>query len=110
MLEKRLGKRISFGTAGLRATVAAGFACMNDLIIIQTTQGFCKHLLVTEKDARRRGVVIGHDHRNGSEQFARLAAGVFIAEGVRVYLFDRLVHTPMVVRLRSSCRSPCRSA
>jgi phosphomannomutase len=37
-LSKRLLKRINFGTAGLRSRMGAGFAYMNDLIIIQTTQ------------------------------------------------------------------------
>lgn len=120
-LEKRLGKRIQFGTAGafgavvgvpvgrwltcrlvgLRGAVAAGFACMNDLVIVQATQGFCQHLLLSDPTTRRAGVVIGHDHRHGSEQFARLAAGVFVQAGVRVHWFNQLVHTPMVVRRAS---------
>jgi phosphomannomutase len=37
-LSKRLLKRINFGTAGLRSKMGAGFAYMNNLIIIQTTQ------------------------------------------------------------------------
>jgi hypothetical protein len=37
-LRARLEQRIDFGTAGLRARMAAGFACMNELIIVQTTQ------------------------------------------------------------------------
>ena len=39
-LSKRLLKRINFGTAGLRSRMGAGFAYMNNLIIIQTTQVF----------------------------------------------------------------------
>ena len=39
-------KRISFGTAGLRGRMGAGFACMNDLVIIQTSQGLLKYLKV----------------------------------------------------------------
>lgn len=37
-LRARMEPRIDFGTAGLRAKMAAGFACMNELVIIQTTQ------------------------------------------------------------------------
>jgi len=37
-LDKRMTKRIEFGTAGLRALMAAGFSCMNELIILQTSQ------------------------------------------------------------------------
>ena len=37
-LQKRLGSRIEFGTAGLRGRMEAGFSRMNDLIIIQASQ------------------------------------------------------------------------
>jgi phosphomannomutase len=38
MLEKLLGKRLEFGTAGLRAAMGPGYNAMNDLVVIQTTQ------------------------------------------------------------------------
>jgi hypothetical protein len=37
-LQKRLGTRIEFGTAGLRGRMEAGFSRMNDLTIIQASQ------------------------------------------------------------------------
>lgn len=37
-LKKRFGKRISFGTAGLRSRMGGGYAFMNDLVILQTCQ------------------------------------------------------------------------
>ncbi|VDB85543.1 unnamed protein product [Peniophora sp. CBMAI 1063] len=43
-LEKRLRTRIEFGTAGLRGRMEAGWSRMNDLIIIQSSQGLVKHL------------------------------------------------------------------
>ena len=39
-----LKKRIAFGTAGLRAKMAAGYNSMNDIVILQTTQGIVKYL------------------------------------------------------------------
>ncbi|XP_037784732.1 glucose 1,6-bisphosphate synthase-like [Penaeus monodon] len=37
-LEKTMVHRMVFGTAGLRGRMGAGYALMNDLVIIQTSQ------------------------------------------------------------------------
>ncbi|KAG0241492.1 hypothetical protein B0O80DRAFT_443510 [Mortierella sp. GBAus27b] len=95
-LEVRLRHRIEFGTAGLRAAMEAGFSRMNDLTVIQASQGLCLYVLENVKDAKERGVVIGHDHRHHSSDFARLTAGVFLSKGFKVYAYKDLVHTPMV--------------
>jgi len=101
-LEKRLLNRIEFGTAGLRATCGAGFACMNDLIVIQTSQGLCEYVKKQVIDANSRGVVIGYDHRKHSERWAAMTANVFAERGVRVILLRGHVHTPLLVRFTSS--------
>jgi phosphoglucomutase len=44
-LRERLTVRISFGTAGLRGAMQAGFSSMNDLTVIQASQGFVTYLL-----------------------------------------------------------------
>ncbi len=44
-LERRMRPRLEFGTAGLRAAMGAGLARMNELTVIQATQGVCAHLL-----------------------------------------------------------------
>ncbi|TFK42809.1 hypothetical protein BDQ12DRAFT_624115 [Crucibulum laeve] len=95
-LEKRMRYRIEFGTAGLRGRMEAGWSRMNDLIIIQASQGLCAYVKQHVSDASSRGVVIGHDHRHNSRQWAQLTAAAFIANDMKVYLFDGLVHTPMV--------------
>lgn len=69
-LSKILLKRISFGTAGLRGRMAAGYTCMNDLVIVQTAQGLLKHL--EENDTERlnsNGIVIGYDGRYNSKRY-----------------------------------------
>jgi hypothetical protein len=43
-LEKVLGRRLAFGTAGLRGPMGPGYNCMNDLVILQTTQGLAVYL------------------------------------------------------------------
>ncbi|KAJ8256712.1 hypothetical protein COCON_G00188640 [Conger conger] len=101
-LRCRLGSRMSFGTAGLRAPMGAGFALINDLTIIQSTQGLYKYCAIAFPDLHSRGLVIGYDTRGqeasgcSSERLARLAAAVLLGRGIRVYLFSTYVPTPFV--------------
>ncbi|KAJ1505896.1 Phosphoglucomutase-3 [Coelomomyces lativittatus] len=110
-LAKRLTPRISFGTAGLRSSMEAGFARINDLTVIQASQGVAAYFL--QENPTAPSVVIGFDHRerkeNGlsSKRFARLTAAVFLKKGFKVYLFKNFVHTPMVpfgvTKLKATC-------
>ena len=97
-LDLILRSRLTFGTAGLRAQMGAGFARLNSLTIIQTSQGLAQYLLEEEENttAATAGVVIGYDARRNSKKFAELAAAAFMAKGIRVLWFEDLVHTPMV--------------
>ncbi|XP_040003225.1 phosphoglucomutase-2 [Xiphias gladius] len=101
-LKKYFSSRMEFGTAGLRAAMGPGISCMNDLTIIQTTQGFCHYLEESFGNLKERGVVIGYDARahppsgGSSKHFASLAAAVFISRGVPVHLFSDITPTPFV--------------
>lgn len=97
-LSKILGERIAFGTAGLRGEMAAGYANMNYVTVQQTSQGLAKYLLEVfgDTECEKRGVVIGYDGRHNSFGFAHITAATFKFYGVRTYLFDRMVCTPMV--------------
>ncbi|XP_029000176.1 phosphoglucomutase-2 [Betta splendens] len=101
-LKKCFSSRMEFGTAGLRAVMGPGISCMNDLTIIQTTQGFCQYLEDSFGNLKERGVVIGYDARahpasgGSSKRFASLAAAVFISRGVPVHLFSDITPTPFV--------------
>uniref|UniRef100_A0A8C4RRP8 Phosphoglucomutase 2 n=1 Tax=Erpetoichthys calabaricus TaxID=27687 RepID=A0A8C4RRP8_ERPCA len=96
------GSRMDFGTAGLRSAMGAGTSRMNDLTVIQTTQGFCRYLEQHFIDLKERGVVIGFDARahpasgGNSKRFATLAATVFVSHGVPVFLFSSITPTPFV--------------
>lgn len=94
-LEKRLRKRIAFGTAGLRAAMEAGFSRMNAVTVIQASQGLAAYILENISAAEERGVVIGRDARKNSKYFANLTAAAFLNRGFKVYYLG-LVHTPMV--------------
>ncbi|KAI9512434.1 hypothetical protein F5148DRAFT_1279773 [Russula earlei] len=89
-LKKRLGSRIAFGTAGLRGRMEAGWSRMNDLIVIQASQGLAAYVLEHVENARDRGAVIGYDHRHNSERWARLTAAAFIDKGIKTYLYRGL--------------------
>ena len=96
-LEALVGSRLTFGTAGLRARMGAGFSRLNSLTIIQTSQGLAQYLIEEENAlATTAGVVVGYDARHNSKKFAQLAAAAFIAKGIKVLWFEDLVHTPMV--------------
>lgn len=95
-LDTLLDTRISFGTAGLRAKMEAGFARMNDVTVLQASIGLAAYVKREVPDALAKGAVIGHDHRHNSERFAKLTALAFVAQGFKVYLYKGLVHTPLV--------------
>lgn len=98
VLQKLIGKRLLFGTAGIRGAMGPGFGQMNDLVIIQTSQGLASYIVESlgESVAQRRGVIIGNDARHNSARFARLAALAFLQRSIPVYFCHEIVATPMV--------------
>lgn len=49
--------------------MSAGYSCMNDLVIIQTGQGFLKYLEQYKSDVlKRNGIVVGYDGRHNSKR------------------------------------------
>ncbi len=84
---------LTFGTGGLRGTLGAGTAHMNYYVVRKATYGFGKYL-ETFENAHNRGVVIAHDNRAYSKEFALDTARVFSSMGFKVYLFEDLRPTP----------------
>ncbi|XP_050504294.1 phosphopentomutase [Diabrotica virgifera virgifera] len=96
-INKILTKRLGFGTAGLRGKMGVGYACMNDLVIIQTAQGFFNYLVkLDEKLLKSNGIVIGYDGRHNSRRWAELTASVFLHAGYPVKLFSTICPTPFI--------------
>ncbi|KPI87989.1 phosphomannomutase-like protein [Leptomonas seymouri] len=96
-LQKILGERMQFGTAGLRSTMGPGNAHMNCLTVLQTAQGLAAYL--REKysaNELNRGVVIGYDGRHNSRLFAEMTATVMHQQGLKTYLYRRCSPTPFV--------------
>ena len=86
------GSTLQFGTAGLRGIMAPGPACLNIFTVAQATQGMAN--LILGVDGAESGVAIAYDTRNRSELFAKTAAAVLAANGIRVFLFDGPRPTP----------------
>ena len=92
-LEARFESELTFGTAGIRAEVAAGPARMNRAVVIRTTYGLAKHL----HDNGLNGiVVVGFDARPSSRVFAADVIGVLAASGIEVRFFPDVTPTPIV--------------
>ena len=93
-IESRFFAPLEFGTAGLRGVMATGLNRMNIHVIRWATQAFATVVKAEGEEACKKGVVICYDCRLNSEKFAREAAGVMAANGIRVRIFDALRPTP----------------
>ena len=86
---------LEFGTAGIRGVLGPGSNRLNVYVIRKATVGFARFLL--EKygsKAKTNGVVISHDNRLYSREFAIESARTLSSYGIKAYLFDDLRPTP----------------
>ena len=81
---------LAFGTGGLRGTLGAGTNRMNDYVVAKASQGLADFL------GSGASVVIGYDSRIRSNTFAKVAAGVFAANGITVHIWRELLPVPTV--------------
>ncbi|MBQ9552980.1 MAG: phospho-sugar mutase [Clostridia bacterium] len=89
----RFYKCLEFGTGGLRGVIGAGTNRMNVYTVGQATQGLANYL---NEAFENPSVAIAYDSRIKSQTFAKEAAGVLAANGVKVYFYPVLVPTPML--------------
>jgi phosphomannomutase len=82
---------VRFGTDGWRAIVAEDYTYAN---VRDATQGTAE--FVHEAGQAANGLVVGYDTRFVSEHFAEAAAEVLAANGIKVYLVNTSVPTPVV--------------
>src|SRR5687768_14843053 len=96
--QKDLGERfegsLEFGTAGLRGILGAGPQRMNRVLVRKVSAGLGAYLLANVPDAKRLGVLIGHDARRNSRVFSEDTARVLGGMGIKVYLAHRPWPTP----------------
>jgi alpha-D-glucose phosphate-specific phosphoglucomutase len=83
--------KIQFGTDGWRGVIAEDYTFDN---LRRAAQGFASYLL--EQGRQGQWVVVGHDKRFHSENFAAAAAEVLAANGLNVYLTDGATPTPVI--------------
>lgn len=92
LIKERFYTSLEFGTAGLRGKMRMGTNAMNRFTVAQATQGLSN--LIIKEGRTSDGVAIAYDSRNNSELFARVAASVLAANGIKAYIFDELRPTP----------------
>ncbi len=86
-------KDLEFGTGGLRGVIGAGTNRMNIYTVGKASQGLAAYVNSVTKDGR---VAIAYDSRIKSDLFAKTAASIFAANGIKVYIYKELMPTPML--------------
>ena len=91
-------KVIPFGTGGRRGLMGAGTNRINSRTIAESAQGYANYLIKTfgTEMVRDRGMVVTYDVRHRSLEYAEAVAGVFAANGIKVYFFDGVRSTPQI--------------
>ncbi|MBQ4625621.1 MAG: phospho-sugar mutase [Clostridia bacterium] len=93
-IEDRFYKELEFGTGGLRGIMGAGPNRMNKYTVAKATKGLADYLNASFDG--EKSVAIAYDSRNNSAFFADTAASVLAANGIKVYLFNTLMPTPVL--------------
>lgn len=93
-IEDRSYKDLEFGTGGLRGIMGAGANRMNKYTVGKATKGLCEYL--KNEFAGEKSVVIAYDSRNNSKAFAECAAEVLCYNGIKTFLFEEIMPTPVL--------------
>ncbi len=92
-IKDRFYRDLEFGTGGLRGVIGAGAFRLNIYTIRRSTQGLADYVNEAFKDG---SVAIAYDSRIKSDVFAKEAARVLAANGIKVYIYPELMPTPML--------------
>lgn len=87
-------KDLEFGTGGLRGIMGVGTNRMNKYTVGMATQGLANYLKKEFAGKNQIKAAIAYDNRNNSTFFAQVSANVLSANGIKVFLFDKLRPTP----------------
>lgn len=93
-IKDRFYRSLEFGTAGLRGVIGAGLNRMNIYVVGQATQGLANQLIKTNPGRNDLSVTIAYDSRHKSDVFAKEAAMILAANGIKAYLFEELKPVP----------------
>ena len=100
-LKKWFNGFLQFGTAGLRGPIGPGPSCMNRAVVGRAAAGIAGYM----KDHGMSTVVIGRDARYGSEDFTRESAEIFSGAGMKVYVLQRPMATPILAWATTALRA-----
>jgi len=93
-IEDRFFKDLSFGTGGMRGVRGIGTNRINKYMIRKATQGLANYMIkCNEKEVKEKGVIIAHDSRIGSREYALNTARVMAANGIKAYIYPALRST-----------------
>lgn len=92
LIEDAFYRELEFGTGGLRGVIGAGTNRMNIYVVRKASQGLANY--VKKNYPNNLSVAISFDSRIKSTVFARTAAEVFAANGLKVYIYKELMPTP----------------
>ena len=90
-IKDRFAVALKFGTAGLRGVLGAGTNRMNIYVVRQATQGLANWV---KTQGGNQLVAISYDSRINSDVFAKTAACVLAANGIKVRIYDALMPVP----------------
>lgn len=90
-IKDRFAVALKFGTAGLRGVLGAGTNRMNIYVVRQATQGLVNWV---KTQGGNQLVAISYDSRINSDVFAKTAACVLAANGIKVRIYDALMPVP----------------
>lgn len=91
-IKSRFSGELKFGTAGLRGKLGAGTNRMNVYTVGRASQGLAEYVI--KNGGQSRGMAVAYDTRRNSQLFARTAALVFAANGIKTYLFSEATSVP----------------
>ena len=91
-IKERFYTELEFGTGGLRGIIGAGINRMNIYTVRKATQGLANYIIRAGK--QDKGVAVAFDSRRMSPEFAKETALCLCANGIPVYIFERLRPTP----------------
>ncbi len=86
-------QNLAFGTAGLRGIIGAGTNRMNIYTVGRASQGLAAYVNSVAKNGK---IAIAYDSRIKSDLFAKTAASIFAANGIKVYIYKELMPVPML--------------
>ena len=84
---------LAFGTGGLRGVIGAGTNRMNIYTVAKASQGLADYICKNFSE-EKRSIAVSYDSRIKSDYFAKVACGVFAANGIHAYIYSELMPTP----------------